>query len=349
MTQKTPRDFIYHVFYGTSRNRVDAKDGGSASFGDNRDSQLHYGLAYVHIPKHHRVGSTGSLGGMIFGYDPYVSVQRVEEYKSSGEFFDDVKHRLKTDDSANKNVLIFIHGYNNTFDDSLIRVAQVGVDVGVEDYHSFMFSWASRGDPIEYTVDEATIDASEPFLEQFLTNAIKNIPNGYRVSIIAHSMGNRALLRVTSKTIQHVAQKENFKFWQIFLAAPDVDVDVFKQLAPAYMKVASNVTIYTSPADGAVHLSQALHYYPRVGYVKDERQLVKNDALKEFITTQRINLVDVKNQCVDKIGHAYFAEAVPLLEDIRELVSAGTPSRRKELGWDWNDYYWVLRSPKGCE
>ena len=62
------------------------------------------------------------------------------------------------------------------------------------------YSWPSLGTTIGYTADEATIEASEPFIAEFLARFAAE--SGARhIHIIAHSMGNRGLLRAFHRIV----------------------------------------------------------------------------------------------------------------------------------------------------
>jgi esterase/lipase superfamily enzyme len=110
--------------------------------------------------------------------------------------------------------------------------------------------------------DEACIDACErdiaTFLEDFLMKA-----NGKTVHVMAHSMGNRGLVRAL-----HRIQADNEKFGQVIFAAPDVDSQLFLSLgtdifgpAPAN-SVANGFTIYSAEDDKALGTSSWRHGKP---------------------------------------------------------------------------------------
>jgi esterase/lipase superfamily enzyme len=77
-------------------------------------------------------------------------------------------------------------------------------------------------------------------------------------------MGNRGLLRALSASPR--TQKRKAKFGQIFLAAPDLDRDLFLDPAHLYPKYSERTTLYASNKDLPVHLSSKLHGAPRAGY-----------------------------------------------------------------------------------
>ena len=121
-------------------------------------------------------------------------------------------------------------------------------------------------------------------------------------------MGNRGLLRASSGSRPAAATRGKLKFGQVFLAAPDVDRDLFLDLARLYPEHAERTTLYASDADLAVHLSSKLHDAPRAGYYKP------------YTVAPGIDTVAVPDFDVDLLGHGYFAQAEALLHDIYDLM-----------------------------
>jgi hypothetical protein len=121
----------------------------------------------------------------------------------------------RTRQGKQPHALLFLHGFNVTFTDAAIRAAQIGYDLKVLGATAF-FSWPSRGSVAAYPVDEASIEASERAITDFLVNFTVHC-GAEKVHLIAHSMGNcgllRALLRIAAQAPGQV------KFGQVFLAA----------------------------------------------------------------------------------------------------------------------------------
>ena len=124
------------------------------------------------------------------------------------------------------------------------------------------FSWPSRGSVAAYPADEASIEASEGAIAQFLVDFTAHC-GAEKVHLIAHSMGNRGLLRSLQRIAADASTRGKVKFGQVFLAAPDVDRDLFLDLARLYPEHAERTTLYASDGDLAVHLSAKLHDAPR--------------------------------------------------------------------------------------
>jgi esterase/lipase superfamily enzyme len=142
-------------------------------------------------------------------------------------------------------------------------------------------------------------------------------------------MGNRALLRVVTSAVRSVSSGRSIRFGQVIIAAADVDRDLFAQLAPNYLNVADRTTVYLSPYDYAVAASSHIHDYPRVGCGTAPQVLVP--GIDSVVST----IPD------DFPSHAYFAEALPILEDVKNLILRNEPARSGG-SWEKLDGYWRI-------
>jgi esterase/lipase superfamily enzyme len=86
-----------------------------------------------------------------------------------------------------------------------------------------------------------------------------------RIHIIAHSMGNRALVQALSQIAREHLGGDGPLFQNVILAAPDVDRRVFEELASAFRSEAVRVTLYASDSDKALAAAQTLQRFPRAG------------------------------------------------------------------------------------
>lgn len=307
----------YPVWYATNRAPIASKDGVVIGYSGGRGGQVRYGLCWVTIPKSHRFGSLGSgwIRRFIFG-DDRLKVYAVREM-TEARFFQDVTAQLSLRSVDDQSVLIYIHGFRNSFDDALIRAAQIGADLqfpGVV----MVFSWPSKEKMESYPADEATIEASEGHLTRFLVDVVRKNPSR-KVHVIAHSMGNRAFLRAVNSAIFDATRKSGFKFGQVILAAPDVDIDVFRRLAAVFPGTSDRTTVYISSRDKAVAASQLLHSAPRAGYTPP------------VTVVSGMDTIDASSINVDLLGHGYIAEAEALLNDMFTLIQHGSPPPEKRV------------------
>jgi esterase/lipase superfamily enzyme len=306
---------VYPVWYGTNRAPVDPKDQ-KKGYTSKRDSINHYGKCLVVIPQSHQFGSVGSAWyrRWLKGDDRLWMKEVIPLAEDS--FLKDVRDTLAKQTRSDRSLLVYIHGYNVTFQEAAIRAAQIGVDLKVPGITAF-YSWPSMGSLDGYAADYDAVQFSEEDISRFLVMMAKD-SNADTVHILAHSMGNQALLRGLYRATAQAAITTGLKFAQIFLAAPDVDVDLFKQLANVYPTVAQRTTMYVSAKDRALGVSSWLRKdLPRAGYTPP-------------VTTIRgIDTVEATNIDVTILGHSYFAEAAGILYDMHDLLLHNTPPERR--------------------
>jgi esterase/lipase superfamily enzyme len=232
-----------------------------------------------------------------------------------------------------RDAVVFLHGYNVSFEQAALRAAQLGFDLGVPGVMAF-FSWPSQGNLGGYIADEATIEASEGFIADYLT-AMAAQSGAEKIHIIAHSMGNRGLVRAIDRIATTVAgRRARVPFNQIILAAADIDQDTFKRLGVAYQKVAARTTMYVCSRDRAVEASHWLHDFPRAGFAPP------------VLVVPGIDTINVSNLDLTLLGHGYVAEARDVLHDMHYLIKEGSaPERRfglRKAATSAGEAYWVV-------
>ena len=307
----------YRVWFGTDRKPL-ARRTAMKTFSSERDDRLHVGYCDVGIPRTHRFGSTGSpWWKRLFTRDDdplrILGCARLAEEV----FWTAIQARLAEFPAGQRQALVFIHGYNVGFADAAIRAAQIGVDLKVP--VTGFYSWPSRGKVSQYIVDGASIEGSEQPMAEFLARFALRA-QAEQVHILAHSMGNRGLLRSLHRIVADASLRSGVQFGQIFLAAPDVDAGLFGTLAHVYEKLARRTTLYVSPRDRAVHVSQTLHGAARIGFSPP------------VTIVPPIETVEVPDFDVDLLGHGYYASAEGVLHDMFDLLARDAPpSARQRL------------------
>lgn len=293
------------VWFATNRQRGEKGD-----FPGVRSHRVTYGNCQVFVPEDRRAGSLGrGLFGRILHGDNRVRVQDLEEFLEFA-FWSEIKSEFEQLKDGERQALIFIHGYNTKFDDAARRTAQLKVDLSHKGPAAF-FSWPSLGYLVGYSGDEAAIEGSEKDLRSFLIDFVQQ-SGAEAVHIIAHSMGNRGLLRAVNAISQSAQSVTPVRFGQIFLAAPDVDAQLFAQLATAYSALAERATLYVTRNDKAVGLSKRMHKYARAGLVPP------------VSVVPGIDTIDASNVNLGLLGHGYAAEMRPVLADIHRLINDDT-------------------------
>lgn len=299
--------FEAQVFFGTDRP-ADA----SAPFGyglARGDGTVIYGRAQVSIPDSHEIGELEAPPRWKFwdreNPTKYVVLLGTSTFAEPLEFGGAVRALLA--DAGRDDVLIFLHGYNTSFEDAARRTAQLAYDLKFPGVPMF-FSWPSRAEEGGYPADEATVEWSAPHFGELLRLALTGV-GARKVHVIAHSMGNRALIDVLRDFDPSSLPPGSAELRQVILAAPDIDADRFKQLAPRFTGKASRTTLYVSSEDKAIILSRGFHDDARAG--------------GEVTIVDGIDTVDASQVRTSFLGHSYFGSSI--LPDITDLIARDWP------------------------
>jgi esterase/lipase superfamily enzyme len=282
--------------------------------------QLEVGECEVTIPATHEKGrlEAPSLLKLEFMEDPqkHVMLQKIE-CEPEEVFYGRLEECVGN--SKNRDAMVFIHGYNVKFDDAVRRTAQIAYDVEF-DGAPICYSWPSVGGLEQYTLDESNVEWTVVHLESFLNRVVQE-SGAKTVHLVAHSMGNRALLQALERMAPR-RQSAAPVFGQVVLAAPDVDASAFRErYAPAVVSLAKQVTLYASSDDLALVASTKVHGYTRAGL-----------AGEKLMAIPGVQTVDVSGIDPSFLGHSYYGSSPLLIKDLRALV---------EMGYAASDRSWL--------
>lgn len=319
------------VWFGTNRATRVLSDV-SPGFSGKRGSKVTFGYCDVWIPESHRRGEVGHplWWRILHRVDDRLKIRGIATLPDT-EYWERLQEELRKIPENERHAVVFLHGYNVSFAEAAIRSAQFGSDLGIP-LMSF-FSWPSRGKTGAYIPDTASIEASEGAIAEYLGH-FASLHELSSIHVIAHSMGNRGLLRAFDRIVRDSAKHTRARFNQIILAAPDVDRELFQQLATCYSSVARRTTLYVSERDHAVAGSRWLHQNDRVGYAPP------------VTCVPGIDTVNVTGVDLSLLGHGYVAAAKEVLWDMHQLlVSDLPPNRRMGLreANQGSEKYWQIR------
>lgn len=290
----------YTVWYGTNRRPVDPARP-AAGYGADRDARTWYGACRVFVPRSHKIGSTGSpwWRRLLAADDDRMRLTGVAR-EAADAHWRSLRDHVAALPADQRDAVVFVHGYNVSFEEAALRAAQIGYDLQLPTMG--LFSWPSRGTLQGYAADAASVEASEWAIAAYLGDFAAQ-SGAARVHVIAHSMGNRGVLRALARLAGAGA-----RLGQVILAAPDVDADVFRGLAGACRGAYVRATLYASARDRAVAASHALYDAPRVGYAPPV-------TVAPGVDTVVVSAVDLS-----VLGHGYVAEARDVLHDMYDLL-----------------------------
>lgn len=307
------------VFYGTNRQRKPNESDPNEFYTANM-GELDFGFCDVSIPEHHDYGQIErpSIWKFEFEEDPekHIVLQSVTPL-TKDDFGRGLAQTVAASD--NREVLIFVHGYNVSFAEASYRTAQITHDLKF-DGAPVMYSWPSHGKLLSYPSDINHADASEPkFIEFIETVAARS--GAKQVHLVAHSMGNRLVTSALRKLGEESAYRQIPKLNEVILAAPDVDARTFREvIAPQIVKASDRVTIYASSTDRALQASTLYHQGARLGLGGDKLVSFPGNTLIEVIDATGIDFELLT------LGHSAYGDE--LLADINHALNGEKPPAR---------------------
>lgn len=309
-----PNFELVDVYWATHRAAT-GRAAPAQAFGGG-GAPLSFGIAEVSVPRDRAVGSLPRPSILSFEFRPdpkkHMILTRLTPLGDRDGFFQRVSDAVGR--SRRKEVFVFIHGYNTSFEDAAIRTAQLAVDMNLDGAPIF-YSWPSRASLLAYSADARTV-ADRAIIDDvaaFLSDAA-NRTGAERVHLVAHSMGARLMLRALDSIAASTFGSPPM-FNEVVLAAADVGIDEFDNTWPRVSPTAERFTLYASRRDRALQISTQINNMRRVG---DAREMLIWDGLQTVDTTAASGGL---------LGHEDFAGSA--LADFRAVVWLSlAPDRR---------------------
>lgn len=257
-----------------------------------------------------------------------------------GNFSDAVRAEIE---ATARNLLVFIHGFDNTFEDSLKRAAfnrEWFADSGIPaaDTTILAFCWPSAGTLFEslpnppdaaYVADQNMAAKSCLHLAAFLRNVLTLVADfrraGRRSFLLAHSMGNHALSCAIPSFFANSTPGSLQTFSEAILPAAD-EVNTTLEVPGAGMyrlrDLTERISVYSSLRDVAMDLSMAVNKNIRLGY--DGPADKTNASIYQPATFRSVNCTEV----FDYFGlippdatHQYYRRSKTVRADIVKLMA----------------------------
>jgi esterase/lipase superfamily enzyme len=222
-------------------------------------------------------------------------------------------------------VLVFVHGFNNRFDDAVYRFAQIVHDSKAP-VIPVLFTWPSRGEMRlrAYTYDRESANYSRDALESLL-NMLAGYPGITEVNMLAHSMGNWVALEALRGRSIRSAQTANAlktdKLKNVMLVAPDVDVDVFRTQIERMGAARPRIALFVSQDDEALDLSKNIWGgVARLGDVDPTQEPYRSEFERDHILV--FNLTGLASPGDDAHDRA-FEDVTSVMGMIKQRLSDG--------------------------
>lgn len=315
------------VLFGTDRQRDASRP--TVAFGSERHTGLSIGLTIVTLPKeqvHRQVmrqpGTQDPAAGTRLSSEARRLAMHCIQVMSNEEIISAGMRHVSTSKSHPNQALVFVHGYNVSFESAIRRTAQIAYDVKF-DGGAFLFSWPARGSFMDYFSDRDTVDIAAGHLREFLESIVGET-KVTKIHFIAHSMGNMVVLRALEEIVREGSTLGSV-IGEVVNAAPDVDPDVFAQMVRKIKARGANFTLYASRKDKALWLSSWMRDRPRAGYIKDIPLIVLDRARKATL----VDTIDIteagSSGWYDLFGldHDVYSSSPIVVADMRRIFERG--------------------------
>lgn len=230
-------------------------------------------------------------------------------------------------------VLLYVHGYRESFETTTKDAAQIARMTGF-DGPVVAYSWPSQHEVLGYGVDETNMYHDIRNFRDFL-RALAEREWVKEIVIVSHSLGARLVIPAVGAADRLARRAERRdKISNIILASPDIDRETFERdiaedvLAPERVAQGRHVTVYVSAKDKALAASRALHGYPRLGspYCFDPFEAAELKARGEpercyAAPAPGLTIVDTTDVSRGSTGHSNFLRSTVACRDFVDVVA----------------------------
>jgi esterase/lipase superfamily enzyme len=239
----------------------------------------------------------------------------------------EIKRRLTM--TPRKEVYLYVHGYNNTFEDAAFALAELWHFFGREGL-PIVYTWPA-GHPgiFGYTYDRESGEFTVFHLKQVI-RWLSAQPEIENIHLIAHSRGTDVATSAFRELViwargAGLNPREQFKIKNFVIAASDLDVQVMNQrISAEYLALAvDQATLYTSSEDKAIGIAEWLFASPRgrVGtWTIDELDEAEIARMKAY--GGRVTIVDFEGESTG-YGHSYFRTNPAVSSDLVLMIRHG--------------------------
>jgi esterase/lipase superfamily enzyme len=156
--------------------------------------------------------------------------------------------------SGSRNVLIYVHGFNQTFETAALDTVHLSDGIRFRG-DTMVFSWPSKAKLFDYAYDRESAMWSRDALQQVIEGVLAN-PGVGRVHIVAHSIGTMVAMEALRQLYAVHGETIAPRIGAVVLASPDVDMDVFSSSVERIGSLAPNIIVVAATNDRALALSR---------------------------------------------------------------------------------------------
>ena len=267
---KQPGTEIERIFIATTRQRSETP----YNFNGLRTSELTYGRYDISLPPTHQVGKIEWPKGEPNAATDFV-ITEAKIFETPAAFRSGIKTTNQSHHNKNETV-VFIHGYNNNFAESLYRFSQISADMDLRGT-SVLYAWPATENTFEYLHDRDSVLFARNGLQTLLEQLARS--GSERLILVAHSIGSMLLM----ETLRQLALSNDKSVSRIIkgvvLISPDIDETVFKIQLSSLDPVPDSFIVFSDDKDRALKFMSFLTgRRNRLGQITNPEDLKKYDV-----------------------------------------------------------------------
>lgn len=291
------------VFVATNRSQK-TKDFSCKenAFGIAHGASTIFGSCKIIVPKNHQVGEINAAKEEKESLDDVFKIVK-EQHLQEQELISMLQN-------SNRTPLVFVHGFNVDYNESLLRAAQIAYDLKYQG-PVILFTWPA-GSP-QGAVDSIMLNKIYDKNFYQAKNSVKDFKdflsllqkNEIKVNLIVHSMGHQIVLHALDDLAKDEASNAIFVN-KLILNAPDFENSEFRLILPNIKTVSNRITLYCSNNDKAIIASKIMNNNARVG---------------SCLYSPDLDTIDVSriDDSVISSGHSYYSSR-EILADVSQIL-----------------------------
>ena len=246
----------------------------NGSYGHRRASELHMAELTVTIPPSH---TPGSLSYRHRNPDPVddFTIAREEVIPNVADLRARLARQQRENGWGQREVTIFVHGYNSTFPETAYRAAQMAYDVDVP-ASTVIYAWPSRGRAFGYAYDLDSMLFARDGLEETVRRV--KAAGAERIILVAHSMGTALAMEMLRQVeLREPGWAKRTLNGGVILMAPDIDVDLFESQLRSLHHFPQPFAVMVSEKDTILNISGRLrgtNTGERLGNIKSAQRFI---------------------------------------------------------------------------
>jgi len=327
------------------------------AFGVLRGEEIKFGACKVIVPKNHRVGEITFAAKKDESLDDVFKIIKEQSLQE--------QELISMLQNNNRTPLVFVHGFNVDYKESLLRASQIAYDLKYQG-PIIIFTWpagsgsdATEGIMINKTYDKNFYQAKNS-IDDFKNFLLLLQKNEIRVNLLVHSMGHQIVLpaldslaknELQNQAVESLSEIKNnqqdkgdqknllqknyenrAKIFvnNLILNAPDFENEKFLSILPNIKTISNRITLYCSSNDKAIIASKIMNNNSRAG---------------SCLYSLELDTIDVSHidDSIISLGHSYYSSRAVLADVAQTFLGLDIKQRmfmsKRRVKSDQNKYF----------